>query len=222
MPKLDVVTSKTARFAKVVEQAGKPEPYTLWQDPAKDRDFQKALREERLMTVVRQPASTKTDAAAVGYLKKPNALFLVFPKSLKDFKGRRIVGLKYDLLSQPKPKGKPVKVSPPKPSLFRPPRTTITVKRVDAQQPSRELPQTAAAPQPAAVPKPEVPPASTPLPTFHVRAKILHTAEKSLDVQARNQREARQSARRHFESEAADFTSGKREVKIARVSKTKP
>ena len=81
MADLDLANAKTVRFTKLVSDAGKPEPYTLWQDPARDRDFQKALREDRLVTVMRQPASTKCDAAVVGYLKKPNALFMIFRKA---------------------------------------------------------------------------------------------------------------------------------------------
>jgi hypothetical protein len=92
---------KSARFASVVEDAGAPEPYTPWREPRKDREFQKALREERVMTVLQEPASNKADVALVGYLKKEHALYMVFPKSLEKFKDRRIVGLNYDLLAEP-------------------------------------------------------------------------------------------------------------------------
>ena len=56
----------------------------------------------------------------MGYLKKPNASYLLFPKSLEPFADRRVVDLKYDLLTAPKPKGKPVKVWRRKQPTFRP------------------------------------------------------------------------------------------------------
>jgi hypothetical protein len=34
---------KTVRFSKIVEAAGKPEPYTLWLPPEEDRRFQSAI-----------------------------------------------------------------------------------------------------------------------------------------------------------------------------------
>jgi hypothetical protein len=199
MGNLEVVTGRTARFAKVVEEAGKPEPYTLWQDPDHDRDFQKAQREERI-------SSTKSDAALVGYLKHSHALYLVFPKSLKKFRNRRIIGLKYDLLTQPKPKGERIKTAQRKWPIFRPPPRPTTTSQPAEPVVSRP-PQ--APPQPKAVPR------------FHLRARIVHTVEKSIDVEARNQREARQAALNRLESEPTDFSAGTTQLKIIKVSKSR-
>jgi hypothetical protein len=118
MPDLRVLSMKTIRFATVVEKAGKPEAYTLWQDPEKDQDFQKALSDDRVMTII--PATTKADVASVGYVKQPNALYLIFPRPVTAFKENRIVGIKEDLLALPKPKGEVVKVSEPKKQVFTP------------------------------------------------------------------------------------------------------
>jgi hypothetical protein len=118
MPDLRVLSMKTIRFATVVEKAGKPEAYTLWQDPEKDQDFQKALSDDRVMTII--PATTKADVASVGYVKQPNALYLIFPRPVTAFKENRIVGIKEDLLAPPKPKGEVVKVSEPKKQVFTP------------------------------------------------------------------------------------------------------
>ena len=88
---------KTARFADVVEKAGKPEPYTLWQKPASDRHFQSALKNLRVMTI--QKSDSGTEFGIVGFKQAKNASYLIFPKSLKRFENKRIAGIKWDLVA---------------------------------------------------------------------------------------------------------------------------
>ena len=87
---------KTARFAEVVEKAGPPEVYTLWQKPAADRHFQSELKNDRVMTV--QKTESGTDFGVVGYKERKGAIYLVFQKSLKRFAEQRIVGINWDLV----------------------------------------------------------------------------------------------------------------------------
>jgi hypothetical protein len=87
---------KTARFSEVVEKAGKPEPYTLWQKPASDRHLQSALKNHRVMTV--QQSGGGTEFGMVGFKQSKLARYLIFPKSLKRFDGNRIVGIKWDFV----------------------------------------------------------------------------------------------------------------------------
>jgi hypothetical protein len=87
---------KTARFADVVEKAGKPEPYTLWQKPAQDRHLQSVIKNHRVMTIQRSDAGT--EFGIVDFKERSGASYLVFPKSLKRFENRRIVGIKWDLV----------------------------------------------------------------------------------------------------------------------------
>ena len=101
----------TARFVAVVEQAGAPEQVIPWKDPARDPKFQKAIREDRVMTITLPAGGSKKDFGVVGFEREKNAAFVIFPKSLKQFAGKRIVGIKYDLLAPPKPAGKPVKAA---------------------------------------------------------------------------------------------------------------
>jgi len=87
---------KTVRFLEVVEQAGKPEPYTLWQKPTADKHFQSALKNHRVMTV--QPSESGSEFGLVGFKQSKAARYLLFPKSLKRFDGKRVVGIKWDLV----------------------------------------------------------------------------------------------------------------------------
>jgi len=87
---------KTVRFAEVVDKAGKPEVYTLWQKPAADRHFQSLNKSNRVMTI--QKSESGTDFGLVGFKERKGASYLVFPKSLKRFADKRIVGINWDLL----------------------------------------------------------------------------------------------------------------------------
>ena len=87
---------KTARFAEVVDKAGKPEVYTLWQKPAADRHFQSLNKNNRVMTI--QKSESGTDFGWVGFKERKGANYLVFPKSLKRFAAKRIVGINWDLV----------------------------------------------------------------------------------------------------------------------------
>ena len=86
---------KTARFAQVVEKAGKPEVYTLWQKPAQDRHLQSEIKNNRVMTI--QRSDTGSEFGVVGFKEYKGASYLIFPKSLKRFENKRIVGINWDL-----------------------------------------------------------------------------------------------------------------------------
>lgn len=94
---------KTARFADVVMRAGRPEPYTAWMDPKKDVAFQRAVKAGRVMTVHQANVGTKKDYGTVGFEPRPQAMFLVFPRSLASFDGRRVVGVDYAKVPAPPP-----------------------------------------------------------------------------------------------------------------------
>jgi hypothetical protein len=89
---------KTVRFADVVEKAGKPEPYTLWQKPGADRHFQSALKNHRVMTI--QNSESGTEFGLVGFKQSKTASYLVFPKSLKRFEDKRVIGINWDLVQR--------------------------------------------------------------------------------------------------------------------------
>jgi len=89
---------KTARFSQVVEKSGKPEVYTLWQKPATDRHFQSQLTNNRVMTILKSDSGT--DFGVVGFKERKGATYLAFPKSLKQFADKRVVGIDWALLSR--------------------------------------------------------------------------------------------------------------------------
>jgi hypothetical protein len=113
---------KIARFSKVVEKAGEPEAYLLLMDPAKDRTFQAAVKAQRVMTVFQEAVGTKTDRGEVGFQPGRSRQYLVFPKSLKAFAGRSVVGIKYNLIGSPEvPKNERAKAPrPPKKTKAKP------------------------------------------------------------------------------------------------------
>ena len=94
--------SGTARFAELVKGLGTPEPYTLWVDPMEDREFQTALRQKRVLTVRQGEKGSKRDYSLVGYHPEGGGRYLLFPKSLQEYEGRKIIGIKYGLVTVPK------------------------------------------------------------------------------------------------------------------------
>lgn len=89
---------KTARFAEVVEKCGRPQVYTLWQKPSTDRHLQSQLKNNRVMTILRSPSGT--DFGIVGFKESKDVRYLIFPKSLKRFADKRIVGIDWALVRE--------------------------------------------------------------------------------------------------------------------------
>jgi hypothetical protein len=87
---------KTIRFGEIVKEAGKPEVYTLWQTPAQDRHLQSQIKNNRVMTV--QKTDSGTEFGLVGFQERKGAGYLVFPKPLKRFENKRVVGINWDLV----------------------------------------------------------------------------------------------------------------------------
>ncbi len=148
------MASTTVRFSQVVEKAGQPEAYTLWVKPEQDKVFTSLLRQNRVMTVHQETVGSKADYGSVGYVEDRQRSLLVFPKSLKRFEGKRIIGIKYDELKEatsaaPEPAKKVTrtKTSPKKKA----PRAT---KPTPTSKPPKPKPK----PTPKTKKKPEPPP----------------------------------------------------------------
>jgi len=93
---MKVLKTKTVRFALVVEKCGEPEVYTLWQKPRTDRHFQMLLKNNRIMTIL--SSESETDFGLVGFRETKGARYLAFPKSLKRFTDRRVIGIQWELV----------------------------------------------------------------------------------------------------------------------------
>lgn len=89
---------KTARFSQIIEDCGKPHVYTLWQKPSADRHLQSQIKNNRMMTILKSESGT--DFGIVGFKESKEARYLVFPKSLKRFSERRIVGIDWALVRE--------------------------------------------------------------------------------------------------------------------------
>ena len=87
---------KTARFADIVGKCGPPSVYNLWQLPAADRKLQSLLKNTRVLTVLQ--SQTGRDFGEVGFRERKGGRVLAFPKSLKRFCDRRIIGINWDLV----------------------------------------------------------------------------------------------------------------------------
>jgi len=89
---------KTTRFSQIVEKCGKPQVYTLWQKPSTDRHLQAQIKKSRVMTILKSDSGT--DFWIVGFKESKEARYLIFPKSLKRFAEKRIIGIDWALVSE--------------------------------------------------------------------------------------------------------------------------
>lgn len=93
---------KSVRFSEVVEHSGRPQVHALWIAPEEDPEFQRVRKADRVMTI--EPRGHgKADCGVVGFdaNRQRGSQILVFPKSLKRYDGREVVGIKFDLVEQP-------------------------------------------------------------------------------------------------------------------------
>ena len=207
---------KQVRFASLVEAAGRPTVYTPWQDPKQDPAFRAALRRNRVVTIDRVNVGAKKDAAEVGFFERDNALYLLFPKSLAAFRGKRIVGLNYDLLEQAPASARPRTIHAPKPAKIARVRSTL----------QKPLPRTSSplAKPPAPAPKPPSEPPAPPPPPPRFRVAVLCRATVTIEreVEAKNRSQARRAALRALEGTAIDFSGAKVEKRAVKVKAIKP
>ena len=85
---------------RIVEKAGEPTLHMQWVEPEQDPVLKKAIRENRVMSVHQSNTGTTRDFGTLGYIKDRLSQVLIFPKSLRRFADRRVVGIKYDLLAK--------------------------------------------------------------------------------------------------------------------------
>ena len=95
---MKLLKTKTIRFSQIVEEYGQPNVYTLWEKPAADRRFQAQLKNNRVMTILKSESGT--DFGIVSLKESKEARYLIFPKSLKRFADKRIVGIDWALVRE--------------------------------------------------------------------------------------------------------------------------
>jgi hypothetical protein len=89
---------KTARVSQLIESCGKPRVYTLWQKPSTDRHLQAEIKKTRVMTILKSESGS--DFGIVGFKESREARYLIFPKSLKRFAEKRIIGVDWALVPE--------------------------------------------------------------------------------------------------------------------------
>jgi hypothetical protein len=148
----------TARFKDVVAAAGRPQVHALWLAPGQDPALKRAVRECRVMTVHQELRGTKKDYGTVGLHLEGSTQVLIFPKSLRRFGDRHIVGIDYHLILQPEAKDpapamKPLAVKrPPAPAPAPEPQPKTGKQRTQAEPALRPAPKRESSGQAEAVP----------------------------------------------------------------------
>ena len=103
---------KSVRFSRVVEASGAPDEHLVLTDPSRDKTLQAAVKACRLMTVFRGARGSKAHHGEVGFKVGPIRQYLLFPKSLHRFEGRKVVGINYELLERGKIRARGERIPP--------------------------------------------------------------------------------------------------------------
>lgn len=195
------IPRSTVRFTQVVKECGRPDPVTLWTDPKKDPGFQAAFRSDRVMTVIQETVGTQKDFGLVGFHQVEHASYWIFPESLEKFEGKRIIGIKYDLLAAPQP-GKNVS----KPVAERPKEGHSEALTNPTEETAQKPP-----PQPHPTkPKPR-------LARYEVTIRCTATVDVLREVEAKSQKEARETALKILASGEVVFPPEKVRRKVVRT-----
>jgi hypothetical protein len=174
--------TKMARFASVVATAGKPEVYLPLLDPTKDRSFMRAVREKRVLSVRQEPTSKRQDFGVVGFDPKPHTAYLIFPRPLTAFADARVVGIKYEVVSE----SSVVMAAAPKSTSKPKARTAKAPRRVQKQA------------------RPPKPPKLAPqAKDFRVRVRVTSVTERTVTVKAGTKAEAKKKAHQTYNAEEA-------------------
>ncbi len=168
----------TARFSQVLAKSGTPHVHLTWTTPTRDKTLRAAVEHCRLLTVHQNARGQKKDFGLVGLHPGKSVQYLVFPKSLRAFAGKRVVGIDYAAVAEdsltpvakssitPRPHAKPAEgrdVSPRRPSTAAP-----SGDRTRGPLPKPSRPETAGFPTPsrkASLPKADIVAFSSPPPS---------------------------------------------------------
>jgi hypothetical protein len=187
-------TAKQIRFTQLVKASGRPHPATLWvADPNKDPEFKKAIAENRILTIHHVNVGNKKESGEIGFQPGGAAGYLIFPKPLLMAESTRVIGLKFEMLDEPKVKN-PVKVKPAKPKPKSQP-----VKILKFPEPEKEEEQKIPEPKPEAK-KPE--PKAKPLARFKITVEYSANATREIEVEAKTAAEATEAALSEAEKQA--------------------
>ncbi|GEP40928.1 hypothetical protein [Brevifollis gellanilyticus] len=132
---------KTARLSQIIARCGKPDLHLVLVDPKKDRALQAAVKAHKVMTLRQNLKGTQADRGIVGFDPGPSRQYLIFPKSLKPFQDRDVVGIHYDLFSEepvrPPPAVRPVKKKTRTATRPHPPKPPRPNKKAAKEKPAR-------------------------------------------------------------------------------------
>jgi hypothetical protein len=92
---------KKIRFGDLVRQSGRPTTIELWTPPEKNKELQRAIRANRVLTVQHRNVGNKRDVGEIGFRKQREAFYLIFPRALPTASPDPVIGINYDLLEPP-------------------------------------------------------------------------------------------------------------------------
>jgi hypothetical protein len=210
---------KSVRFDSVVEEAGQPVQVTLWTKPEEDRDFMRAVKEKRVVTVVQHNVGTKKDYGLVGFYAQERATYLLFPKRIDQADETKVVGIKYEWLATAEPKG----------GIYRPPKPRapgIPLREKAKLQALAKLERPQSPPPKAKVSEPKTEPAKPEPPPppklfkFQSKVELKATQTATIEVEATSAKEAAKLLKARAKELRIDTGQAKATRKVGKPQKT--
>ena len=158
------------------------------------------------MTVIQETVGSHKDFGVVGFQPVEHASYWVSPKSLGKFGGKRVIGIKYELLRVPKPE------HPVKPA-------TEPAKKTPTKDVEKPIKEAAKKPPPGPPPKKTKPK----LHRYRVVIRSIATTENEHEVEATSAKEADELALKKAAAEKAEFSAeqvSRKAVGVRRSTKT--
>jgi hypothetical protein len=185
----------TIRFRDLVKQSGKPEVKSLWSDPKEDRQFMRAVKQNRVLTIVQEPTAKKADFGEIGFRQGPHASFFVFPKPLPT-ENAKVIGIKYDLIEESAPRDV---ISPE------------NLKRLGTSRSSRRHTRIEAKGRPGSKRSGESRPVEEKF-RFQIRTEAV--LERTVEVQARSRLEAQTKAEEAAKGQGIDWDKARIRTRV--------
>jgi hypothetical protein len=204
---MEVKAKKTVRLDVLLKNAGRPVQVTLWTKPEDDRDFMRAVKDKRVVTVIQHNVGTKKDYGLVGFHPQERATYLIFPKPLGMPDETKVVGIKYDQLATAEPKG----------AIYTPPKLK--------PMPKQAKPTMHAEPEPPEQPrkaeaKPEPPSPEPPkLFKFQSRVELKATQTAVIEVEAASATKAAKLLKERAEALTFELAEAKVARKVGKPQK---
>ncbi len=87
-------------MAEVIKHAGASRQHLTWRAPSRDPELRRAIEQHRLISLHQHTRGSHKDFGEIGFTSGRGVQYLIFPRSVQHFAGRRVIAIRYEELGQ--------------------------------------------------------------------------------------------------------------------------